>query len=78
MQFRRAPIDEGNDKTIVLKDRMVTSDGLAVDWIYNHIYFTDTQHCTIEVTNFEGTMGKILIEDNIEIPRSIALDPVDG
>ncbi|KAL5273419.1 hypothetical protein ACFFRR_000257 [Megaselia abdita] len=74
----KAPIDEGNDKTIVLKDRMVTSDGLAVDWIYNHIYFTDTQHCTIEVTNFEGTMGKILIEDNIEIPRSIALEPVDG
>ena len=76
--FRRAPIDEGNDKTIVLKEHTVTSDGLAVDWIYNHIYFTDTHRCTIELTNFDGNMGKVLIEDELDIPRSIALDPIEG
>lgn len=74
----RAPIDEGNDKTIVLKEHSVTSDGLAVDWIYNHIYFTDTRRCTIELTNFDGNMGKVLIEDELDIPRSIALDPIEG
>ncbi|XP_036332592.1 very low-density lipoprotein receptor isoform X3 [Rhagoletis pomonella] len=74
----KAPIDEGNDKTIVLKEHSVTSDGLAVDWIYNHIYFTDTHKCTIELTNFEGNMGKVLIEDGLDIPRSIALDPIEG
>ena len=74
----RAPIDEGNDKTVVLKDHSVTSDGLAVDWIYSHIYFTDTHKCTIQLTNFQGTMGKVLLEDDMDIPRAIALDPVDG
>ncbi|XP_055605814.1 low-density lipoprotein receptor-like [Uranotaenia lowii] len=74
----KAPIDEGSDKTVVVKDQTVTSDGLAVDWIYNHIYFTDIKKSTIELTNFDGNMGKILIKDDLEIPRAIALDPVDG
>ncbi|KAH8283831.1 hypothetical protein KR054_002978, partial [Drosophila jambulina] len=74
----KAPIDEGSEKTVVLKQSSVTSDGLAVDWIYNHVYYTDTHKCTIELTNFEGNMGKVLIKDALDIPRSIALDPIDG
>ncbi|XP_053681178.1 low-density lipoprotein receptor 2-like [Anopheles nili] len=74
----KAPIDEGSDKTVVVKDQLVTSDGLAVDWIYNHIYYTDIKKSTIELTNFDGNMGKILIQDDLEIPRAIALDPIDG
>ncbi|KPU79994.1 uncharacterized protein Dana_GF18235, isoform B [Drosophila ananassae] len=74
----KSPIDEGNEKTLVVKHSSVTSDGLAVDWIYNHVYYTDTHKCTIELTNFEGSMGKVLVEDSVDIPRSIALDPIDG
>lgn len=74
----RAPIDEGTEQIVVLQDKTVTSDGLAVDWIYNHIYFTDTRRFTIEIMNFDGNMGKILIKDDVEIPRAIALDPLDG
>ncbi|XP_037050178.1 very low-density lipoprotein receptor-like isoform X9 [Bradysia coprophila] len=74
----KAPIDEGNDRTVVVKDQLVTSDGLAVDWIYSHIYYSDTKKCTIEVTNFDGNMGKSLIKDDLEIPRAIALDPLNG
>uniref|UniRef100_A0A1A9WV83 EGF-like calcium-binding domain-containing protein n=1 Tax=Glossina brevipalpis TaxID=37001 RepID=A0A1A9WV83_9MUSC len=74
----KAPIDEGNEKTIVLKASGVTSDGLAIDWIYNHIYFTDTHKSTIELTDFNGNMEKILIEDELNVPRSIALDPIEG
>ncbi|XP_043651540.1 very low-density lipoprotein receptor isoform X1 [Drosophila teissieri] len=74
----KAPIDEGNEKTVVLTKSSVTSDGLAVDWIYNHVYFTDTHKCTIELTNFEGSMGKVLVKDSLDIPRSIALDPIEG
>lgn len=78
MSYFRAPIDEGNDKTVILKSSIVSADGLAVDWIYNHIYFTDSHKGTIELTNFDGSIDKILIEDEIGIPRSIALDPIDG
>ncbi|KAG5681484.1 hypothetical protein PVAND_010916 [Polypedilum vanderplanki] len=74
----KAPIDEGTEQIVVLQDKTVTSDGLAVDWIYNHIYFTDTKRYTIEIMNFDGNMGKVLIKDNLEIPRAIAVNPLDG
>lgn len=76
--YFRAPIDEGTEKTVVSSNQMVTSDGLAVDWIYSNIYFTDTRRCTIELMNFDGNMGKVLIKDDLEIPRAIALDPIEG
>lgn len=74
----KAPIDEGNDRITVIKDSQITADGLAVDWIYNHIYYSDTKHCTIDVSNFDGTMSKQLITDDLEIPRALALDPNRG
>nr|CAA03855.1 lipophorin receptor [Locusta migratoria] len=74
----KAPIDEGSERTVVIKDQLTTSDGLAVDWIYNHIYWTDTGKNTIELANFEGNMRKILIKDELEEPRAIAVNPLDG
>lgn len=74
----KAPIDEGNERMGVVTGSKVTVDGLAVDWIYNHIYYADTKQCTIAVTNFDGTMTKELIKDDIEIPRALALDPIHG
>jgi hypothetical protein len=74
----KAPIEGGSKRTVVIKDELTTSDGLAVDWIYSHIYWTDTGKNTIELANFEGNMRKVLIEDRLEEPRSIALNPIDG
>ncbi|XP_046661606.1 very low-density lipoprotein receptor-like isoform X4 [Homalodisca vitripennis] len=74
----KAPIDEGSDRTEVIRDEMTTSDGLAVDWIYNHIYWTDSGKNTIELANFEGSMRKVLITDGLEEPRAIAVNPLEG
>ncbi|XP_067001123.2 low-density lipoprotein receptor isoform X2 [Anabrus simplex] len=74
----KAPIDEGSERTVVIKNDLTTSDGLAVDWIYNHIYWTDTGKNTIELANFEGNMRKVLIKDDLEEPRAIAVNPLDG
>ncbi|XP_075216860.1 low-density lipoprotein receptor-like isoform X2 [Lycorma delicatula] len=74
----KAPIDEGSERTVVIRNEITTSDGLAVDWIYNHIYWTDSGKDTIELANFEGTMRKVLITDKLEEPRAIALNPLDG
>lgn len=53
-------------------------DGLAVDWIYNHIYWTDTGKNTIEVATFDGIMRKTLISHELDEPRALALDPFEG
>ncbi|XP_030748487.1 very low-density lipoprotein receptor-like isoform X1 [Sitophilus oryzae] len=74
----KAPIDEGNAKTVVVSDEVTTSDGLAVDWVYEHLYWTDTGTNTISLANFDGQMRKILIRDNLEEPRAIAVDPLEG
>lgn len=74
----KAPIDEGNHRSIVINGDITTSDGLAVDWIYNHIYWTDTGKDTIELANFEGKMRKVLIKDDLQEPRAIALNPMEG
>lgn len=74
----RAPIDEGSQRTVVIGDQLITSDGLAVDWIYNHLYWTDTGKNHIELSDLQGNMRKILIRDRLEEPRSIALNPLDG
>lgn len=74
----KAPIDEGNERTVVIDDGLTTSDGLAVDWIYSHIYWTDSEKNTIELANFEGNMRKTLIRDQVQEPRAIALNPLEG
>ncbi|XP_047024157.1 low-density lipoprotein receptor isoform X2 [Helicoverpa zea] len=74
----KAPIDEGTQRTVVIGDQLITSDGLAVDWIYNHLYWTDTGKNHIELSDLQGNMRKILIRDQLEEPRAIALNPLDG
>ncbi|XP_075970818.1 lipophorin receptor 1 isoform X4 [Anticarsia gemmatalis] len=74
----KAPIDEGTQRTVVIGDQLITSDGLAVDWIYNHLYWTDTGKNHIELADLQGNMRKILIRDQLEEPRAIALNPLDG
>lgn len=38
-------------KEVVVKKDMTNTDGLAVDWIYNHIYWTNADNNTVEVSN---------------------------
>lgn len=62
----------------VVSDEVTTSDGLAVDWVYEHLYWTDTGTNTISLANFDGQMRKVLIKDDLEEPRAIAVDPLEG
>lgn len=53
-------------------------DHIAVDWIYNHLYWTNPTMGTIELSDFEGKLHTILIESMDEKPLAIALDPIEG
>lgn len=52
---------------------LMTTDGLAVDSVGRKIYWTDTGTNRIEVANLNGSMRKVLIWQNLDSPRAIAL-----
>ncbi|XP_023327750.1 very low-density lipoprotein receptor isoform X3 [Eurytemora carolleeae] len=70
-----APIDEGWRKEVVVTSSVLTADGLAADWIYSHLYWTDTGTNTISMSDFQGKMISVLVKDDLEEPRAIALHP---
>ncbi|XP_013784840.1 very low-density lipoprotein receptor-like [Limulus polyphemus] len=76
--IKSAPIDTGRPVTTIVKESVTTPDGIAVDWIYKHIYWTDTGKNTIEVTDMQGTLRKTLICEGLDEPRAIVVNPLDG
>ena len=55
---------------------VVTSDGLAIDWVYSHLYWTDTGTDTISVTDLTGQGTVVLFQDQLEEPCSSSLQGV--
>ena len=52
--------------------------GLAVDWVNEKLYWTDAKTNKIEMSNLDGTMRKTIVEDNMDVPYAIAVDPVSA
>ena len=52
--------------------------GLAVDWVSEKLYWTDAKTDKIEMSNLDGTMRKTIVEDNMDVPHAIAVDPVSA
>ncbi|PRD29637.1 UNVERIFIED_CONTAM: Vldlr [Trichonephila clavipes] len=50
----------------------------AKDWIYDHIYWTDNVRNKIEVTDKTGKIRKTIVSKDLEEPRAIVVDPLDG
>jgi sugar lactone lactonase YvrE len=68
-------LDEGWRKELVVTSPLLTADGLAADWVHSHLYWTDTATNTINVADFRGRMRAVLVKDDMEEPRAIALHP---
>ena len=76
-QIKKVRLD-GSDFSVVLDD-VKSPEGLAVDWLSRNIYFTDSESRTIEVASLNGKKHrKVLIRSNLQNPRGIAVDPIDG
>ena len=64
-------------EVLVEKDEM-TVDGLAVDWIHGNIYYTDISANKIQMISWDGRWTRTIITDKLDLPRAIAVNPVDG
>lgn len=67
-----------SDVRTVAHSNLSSPDGIAVDWIADNIYWTNTGNSMIEVARIDGSHRKTLIKDNIQDPRSIAVFPRKG
>ncbi|KTF93084.1 hypothetical protein cypCar_00007596 [Cyprinus carpio] len=73
--------DHGNNpvKEVDLNLRYISSpDGIAVDWIGGHIYWTDAGTNRIEVAKLDGRYRKWLIHSDLDQPASIVVSPSLG
>ena len=52
-------------------------NGLSVDWVSKHIYWTDGRRRSVEVAEFDGTNRRILIAEHLSQPRGIYADPIN-
>ncbi|XP_016107771.1 low-density lipoprotein receptor-related protein 2a [Sinocyclocheilus grahami] len=70
--------DHGNNpvKEVDLNLRYISSpDGIAVDWIGGHIYWTDAGTNRIEVSKLDGRYRKWLIHSDLDQPAAIVVNP---
>ncbi|CAL8343607.1 unnamed protein product [Boreogadus saida] len=73
--------DDGNNpaKEVDLNLRYVTDpQGLAVDWITGHIYWTDAGTNRIEVAELDGRYRKWLVYTDLDQPAAIVVNPSLG
>lgn len=55
---------------------IVSPEGVAVDWISRHIYWTDSSKDTIEVASLDNSSVRaVVIRKDLVNPRGIAVDP---
>ncbi|KAK5977541.1 hypothetical protein GCK32_003906, partial [Trichostrongylus colubriformis] len=62
----------------IVSTGLSTVEGLAVDWITEVIYWTDSHHDHIQVAKIDGSMRTTVVKGDIHNPRDIAVDPSRG
>ncbi|XP_037017740.2 low-density lipoprotein receptor-related protein 8 isoform X4 [Artibeus jamaicensis] len=76
-----AYMDKASDPTeqeVLIDDQLHSPEGLAVDWVHKHIYWTDSGNKTISVATVDGGRRCTLFSHDLSEPRAIAVDPLRG
>ena len=73
----RANILTGKVESVV-RFGLLGSNGLSVDRVGQKLYWTDAGRKRIEVANLDGSFRKVLIHQDLDSPRAIAVDHKSG
>ncbi|XP_044094208.1 low-density lipoprotein receptor-related protein 8 isoform X6 [Neovison vison] len=76
-----AYMDKASDpaeQEVLIDEQLHSPEGLAVDWVHKHIYWTDSGNKTISVATIDGGRRCTLFSQDLSEPRAIAVDPLRG
>ncbi|KAK1340027.1 hypothetical protein QTO34_018591 [Cnephaeus nilssonii] len=76
-----AYMDKASDpaeQEVLIDEQLHSPEGLAVDWVHKHIYWTDSGNKTISVATVDGRRRRTLFSHDLSEPRAIAVDPLRG
>ncbi|XP_032700118.1 low-density lipoprotein receptor-related protein 8 isoform X9 [Lontra canadensis] len=76
-----AYLDKASDpaeQEVLIDEQLHSPEGLAVDWVHKHIYWTDSGNKTISVATIDGGRRCTLFSQDLSEPRAIAVDPLRG
>ena len=71
--IKKIDLNTGHVTDVVTKD-LGQVEGLAVDWVGGVLYWTDYLNERIEVAGLDGSNRMVLLSENHENPRDIAVD----
>lgn len=68
-----------SNASVLVSSHIITADGLAVDWIHDLVYWTDTGKNTIEVADVrDGSRRMVLVDEGLDEPRAIVVNVLDS
>ncbi|KRX38253.1 Prolow-density lipoprotein receptor-related protein 1 [Trichinella murrelli] len=67
------PLDSSDTGAQVLLQGLKRPVGIAVDWLHDHIYWTDLSAKLINIASLDGSVSIALVRKNLAMPYSLAI-----
>ncbi|XP_012940301.1 very low-density lipoprotein receptor isoform X2 [Aplysia californica] len=67
-----------NEVQTIVEENLTRPDGLAVDWVHQNLYLSDTGRNCIEVARMDGSHRKTIASKDLDEPRALVVDPKRG
>lgn len=62
----------------VIRWGLETPGGVAVDWIHDLLFWTDSGTRRVEVATLDGSQRAVIAANDLDKPRAIAVHPGDA
>lgn len=76
--FQSSEIHGFSSLSDVIKWGLETPGGVAVDWIHDLLFWTDSGTRRVEVATLDGSQRAVLAANDLDKPRAIAVHPGDA